>query len=460
LVIQNFDIGIQIGGDNNKIEGNFFGTDVTGTSVEANIIGVSLVGGTDNFIGVDANNEEARNLISGNINAGIAITAATLVSQPHNHIRGNLIGTDITGLAALGNTFFGIQITDSDGSDIGGDSPFQRNVISANGAAGIVIGGTPAESVNNVITGNYIGTGVDGETDLGNQGSGIALGLGAAATEIGRIFSPGQGNRIAFNAFGISIDNSDGIFGIGILNNSIFSNDFIGIDLESNGVVTPNDPGDGDTGPNGLQNFPILSAATVDDGNLVVEGDLDSVSGQFRVEFFVNDVCSPTGNGEGKTFVGSVDVDTSVDEHFSVSFAAQPGAFVTATASRNLGFETSEFSPCQAIVAEICDNGLDDEGDGDSDCDDADCAAFPACAPLPSCGNGTLESGEQCDDGNTTNGDGCNSNCQQETSGGGGGCGLAGTVSAPPSFALSIYLLVLSTIAATRKLRRRSFPST
>src|SRR5262249_33963381 len=34
------------------------------------------------------------------------------------------------------------------------------------------------------------------------------------------------------------------------------------------------------------------------------------------------------------------------------------------------------------------------------------------CAPV--CGNGVVESGEQCDDGNTTDGDGCSHDCQTE----------------------------------------------
>ena len=38
------------------------------------------------------------------------------------------------------------------------------------------------------------------------------------------------------------------------------------------------------------------------------------------------------------------------------------------------------------------------------------------------CGNSVVETGEQCDDGNIVNGDGCDSSCQTESSGGGGGC--------------------------------------
>ena len=36
--------------------------------------------------------------------------------------------------------------------------------------------------------------------------------------------------------------------------------------------------------------------------------------------------------------------------------------------------------------------------------------------PSPQCGNGVLEDGEECDDGNTVSGDGCSSVCQKETS--------------------------------------------
>ncbi len=36
------------------------------------------------------------------------------------------------------------------------------------------------------------------------------------------------------------------------------------------------------------------------------------------------------------------------------------------------------------------------------------------CMPPSVCGNGIIESGEQCDDGNTNGGDGCSSTCQNE----------------------------------------------
>lgn len=60
---------------------------------------------------------------------------------------------------------------------------------------------------------------------------------------------------------------------------------------------------------------------------------------------------------------------------------------------------------------EVCADGTDNDLDGDVDCVDTDCLGAPECAP---CGNGTVDPGEQCDDNNTDNGDGCNSLCFDE----------------------------------------------
>jgi cysteine-rich repeat protein len=62
---------------------------------------------------------------------------------------------------------------------------------------------------------------------------------------------------------------------------------------------------------------------------------------------------------------------------------------------------------------EICENSVDDDGDGLVDCADPDCENDPACSP-PICGDGALDPGEECDDGNDTDGDGCSSSCTIE----------------------------------------------
>lgn len=58
---------------------------------------------------------------------------------------------------------------------------------------------------------------------------------------------------------------------------------------------------------------------------------------------------------------------------------------------------------------ETCDDGNTNDGDG---CDSSCAEESPA-----TCGNGVIERAEYCDDGNTDNGDGCNSLCQIECTG-------------------------------------------
>jgi cysteine-rich repeat protein len=60
---------------------------------------------------------------------------------------------------------------------------------------------------------------------------------------------------------------------------------------------------------------------------------------------------------------------------------------------------------CVATGAEVCDNFVDENCDGQVD---------DGCSAIPSCGNGNIEFGEQCDDENTEDGDGCSSTCQTE----------------------------------------------
>lgn len=68
----------------------------------------------------------------------------------------------------------------------------------------------------------------------------------------------------------------------------------------------------------------------------------------------------------------------------------------------------------ECAAEEVCGDGLDNDCDGLADCADLDCAAAPACTAV--CGNGVIEAGEACDDGNTQSLDGCSSQCLTEPS--------------------------------------------
>ena len=126
-------------------------------------------------------------------------------------------------------------------------------------------------------------------------------------------------------------------------------NDELGIDISSPGV-NPNDPGDFDTGPNELQNFPDLFTAYESGSGVTIEGALNSIANtQFMVEFFANGECDPSGYGEGETLIGvaTVVTDGAGDASFTVYFevAVPAGAWITATAT-DPDNNTSEFSEC------------------------------------------------------------------------------------------------------------------
>lgn len=255
------------------MQGNFIGTDVTGTKALGNGggDGVQIQNGNFNGPGVGVTIGGALagegNVISNN-RVGIFILRGS-----ENVIQGNRIGTDVTGTLDFGNSLDGIVVASSRNL-IGGAAPGAGNLVSGNNRAGIRI--DTVRAGENVIRGNRIGTQADGTSPLGNGADGIVAadflsnttGTGLFDNLIGGLGS-GDGNVITFNAGpGVNVLAARRL---GILSNSIFSNGKLGIDLNGNGP-TPNDAGDADTGDNELQNFPVLTAAVSDGTQTKVEG--------------------------------------------------------------------------------------------------------------------------------------------------------------------------------------------
>ncbi len=99
---------------------------------------------------------------------------------------GNYVGTNFTGTVAIGNTF-GVAIWGATGNTIGGTAAGERNIISGNTSIGVDIDddNDPDPSTNNSIEGNYIGTQPDGTTALANTNVGVSLQGGATGNTIG-----------------------------------------------------------------------------------------------------------------------------------------------------------------------------------------------------------------------------------------------------------------------------------
>jgi titin len=185
--------GVEIGGEGatgNVVLGNLIGTDITGTLALGGDVGVLLTSGASgNTIGGTVSG--SANLISGNGRYGLEISYGAF----NNVVLGNLIGTDITGIAALGNAA-GVVIDSGTGNIIGGTAAGARNVISGNGA-GVAISGSGTSG--NVVLGNFIGTDKTGTAPLGNQGPGLYLYSESSDNTIGGT-APGAGNVISANA--------------------------------------------------------------------------------------------------------------------------------------------------------------------------------------------------------------------------------------------------------------------
>jgi hypothetical protein len=139
-----------------------------------------------------------------------------------------------------------------------------------------------------------------------------------------------------------------------IRGNSSFANGGLGIDLGADGV-TANDADDADTGPNHLQNFPVLVSAVANlDGSTAISGRLLSrASSSFTIEFFANAACDPAGNGEGQQPIGLTTVMTTANgsNFFTITFTntIPAGRFITATATDE-ATNTSEFSACVPVA--------------------------------------------------------------------------------------------------------------
>jgi hypothetical protein len=97
-------------------------------------------------------------------------------------VQGNYIGTNAAGTAAIGNGWYGMEISQHD-NVVGGTTPAARNVISGSGYDGVVFYLTTG--YNNVCQGNYIGTDYTGTKDLGNKGVGVCCTNNACNNTIG-----------------------------------------------------------------------------------------------------------------------------------------------------------------------------------------------------------------------------------------------------------------------------------
>lgn len=327
--------GIQV--SSATIQNNLIGTNATGTSALANINhGI--------FTGSGANIAIVHNVISGNGKNGIDMHAGA-----SNSMTGNYIGLSISGVP-LGNGGEGISAYGTNDFTIG--STLARNVISSNSGDGIHIYSdcNSGGSAGSITINNYIGTNPHGNVELGygNGGAGIEINEYEGSCKsvynhlIGSDSPSHPSNVIAGNSRqGILVHQDSGhdVFGVAILENSIFGNGQFGIDLAAdseniNGVA------DTDLGPNLLNNFlmsyptttanyylnrPTINSTSYTGNQLTINYDFQANQADnntlfqtnvvgYRLDFYLNDAGNDgvyDGYSQGKTHLGSFIVEGS-----------------------------------------------------------------------------------------------------------------------------------------------------
>lgn len=177
VVSSNLGNGIHLSGGsiNNEVSGNRLGTNAAGTAANGNFGSGLLIEGAPSADPGPAPpgttvilNTISGNVVSGNRGFGIGL----LFGASGNEVSGNFIGTDATGMLAIGNQLDGVLLLQSANNSLAG------NVVAGNGVAvpadgsgipsaaqaNVRIAGT--SSTGNLLTGNTVGTDPAGSRSL------------------------------------------------------------------------------------------------------------------------------------------------------------------------------------------------------------------------------------------------------------------------------------------------------
>ena len=317
-----------------------------GNKIGTNAAGTADLGNT--LAGVHISSREVvmrDNVISGNDSHGVHLRANVTEKAV---IENNRIGTNDAGTSTLGNGGSGIYFDGDPKNNL-----VAKNIIGGNTSHGIRL--YNAYVRDNLVAENYIGTNPSG-ADLGNGGSGVHISETSLGGPDDNII---EANVIAYNSGdGVTITGNSST-GNTVWENSIHANDGHGIDLGDDGA-TANDAGDGDSGPNHLQNYPANITFASRDNVASMRVTLDVTANQVYIVDYYS--CDSSGSGEGKEWLGFSPVIGSSTGNlvFSPStFENSVGEFtapastathVTATATDTETGSTSEFAPCVARV--------------------------------------------------------------------------------------------------------------
>lgn len=335
-----------------RVECNFIGTDAAGGAVASppnSQNGVILVCGANDSVigGPDA---EDGNLVSGNAVGIWILCDSPGEATDGNAILGNYVGPDKSGNVALGNQFDGIAVSGTAGPSgnvigaLADLSVVRGNVIGGNGYGGLYLAGP---LVGAQVVANQIGVSPSG-TPIGNTLDGIYI--EASGVTVGALAS-GRGNAIAWNGYsGVTVAADPTFVGNAIRGNLLHHNTDLAIDLGADGA-TANDPGDGDSGANGLQNYPVLQSVQTVGANFQVSYAVDSPP-PLAVDFYLPDAAC-----QGRVYLGSDSWAGGVEIATVPNLGASSQGALVAIATDANG-NTSEMSPGNTTCNVIFHDGF------------------------------------------------------------------------------------------------------
>ena len=381
---------IALASSNNTVVNCFLGTDLTGTSVRKNDVGVRIENGASgNVIGGSSGSWATRNLITGN-DRGIESTYGS-ASIGGTRIRGNWFGTNVSGGPMQLSNYWSLYLDNMSGGGnvVGGTGPGDGNLITGRVAlnqcsnltvqgntfgvsgtltyssiaigfgAGNVIGGSAPGAGNTFLWSNDLAISIQDSPRNSMQGNTFTN--VDAGVNIHSIFATAEQNVVggaadgAGNTFnGLRSHSGGAVTVVGsasasILRNIIVNNAAPGIDLGDDGV-TANDGGDRDSGPNNLQNYPVINTATSGNGTTTIAGTLNSAPfGSYRIELYSNSAC----NSSAETYLGALNTTTDANGNaaflVTLNTTIAAGRSITATATDSAG-NTSELSHCTNVT--------------------------------------------------------------------------------------------------------------
>ncbi|HEX8426133.1 NosD domain-containing protein [Hymenobacter sp.] len=261
-------------------------------------------------------------------NVGLNSARGTSTATP-NGVAAEGAGVTFSGAATTGsvlnmvttasNTTAGVRLQSGATGVTVSNSVLNNSVAAGNtNGEGLVLSGASLNTISNNTISNNSGFGLLMESGQTNNENTITANIlrgnggGSNAENAGVAIGSGNNNLISLNTFstnaGSAVVAAAGTSGNRITQNSMTNNTDLGIDLMATGAtglngdgITRNDDTDVDTGANGLLNFPVISQAVTNGGNLIITGYAPAGA---LVELFVADV-QADGFGEGRTYLTS-----------------------------------------------------------------------------------------------------------------------------------------------------------